>query len=40
MEITSMRRSQLIRDENVTIAVIIVTLCVFDAVIVWLLLAK
>jgi hypothetical protein len=31
---------QLIRDENATFTVIIVTLCLFDAVIVWLLLAK
>jgi hypothetical protein len=35
-----MRRLQLMRDENVTIAVIIVTLCLFDALIVWLLLAR
>jgi hypothetical protein len=39
-EIVSMRRLQLMRDENVTIAVIIGTLCVFDAVVVWLLLAR
>jgi len=35
-----MRRWQLIRDENVTIAVIIGSLCLFDAVIAWLLFAK
>jgi hypothetical protein len=38
--ITSVRRLKLIRDENATFTVIIVTLCLFDAVIVWLLLAK
>ena len=38
--ITSVRRLRLIGDKNDTFAVIIVTLCLFDAVIVWLLLAK
>jgi hypothetical protein len=38
--ITSVRRLRLIRDENGTFAAIIVTLCLFNAVIVWLLLAK
>jgi hypothetical protein len=35
-----MRRLQFIPSENGTVAIIIVTLCMFDVVIVWLLLAK
>jgi len=34
------RRLKLIRDENATFAVVIMTLCLFDAVIIWLLFAK